>query len=233
MTEAACVTAAKIAELGPQFRFELSDSAAVDGPGTAWRSISVLLDGSDALGERYEQVRTVLSSMARAPVSFRVAASTGLLGLSARLLSPAFGAALLGRTIDLTAARWQPSPGGPLPLSFSVSAISTAPTQHSDALLAGPITQLTQRTEAMSLSPQVLWGNVASAVNGVVTVISSARPDLAAAAISRGAELLTHPRLRDAFAGSPGAGFRRRSCCLIYRIAPPGSRNYCDDCVLG
>jgi hypothetical protein len=85
----------------------------------------------------------------------------------------------------------------------------------------------------MAVSPQVLWGNVASAANGAATMIAAARPDLAAAAASAAAAVLRYPDLAGTYQGSPGAGFRRRNCCLIYRLSPPGPDRYCEDCVLG
>ena len=32
--------------------------------------------------------------------------------------------------------------------------------------------------------------------------------------------------------GEPGAGFRRRNCCLIYRLAPSAPAVVCGDCIL-
>jgi ferric iron reductase protein FhuF len=84
----------------------------------------------------------------------------------------------------------------------------------------------------MAVSPQVLWGNVASAVNGAATMIAKARPGLAAPAASAATAMLRYPALTGTHRGSPGAGFRRRNCCLIYRLSPPGTARYCGDCVL-
>jgi hypothetical protein len=41
------------------------------------------------------------------------------------------------------------------------------------------VAQITRAVEAMTVSPLVLWGNVASAVNGATVMIAKARPDLA------------------------------------------------------
>jgi len=99
-------------------------------------------------------------------------------------------------------------------------------------LLAGPITQIVRAVEAMAVSPRVLWGNVASAVNGAATMIVAARPDLAGPAAEAAAAMLSYPALARTYQGRPLTGFRRRNCCLIYRLSPAAPA-YCGDCVLG
>ena len=84
----------------------------------------------------------------------------------------------------------------------------------------------------MAVSPQVLWGNVASAVNGAATMIAAARPHLTDAAAEAAAAILTYPALTGTYQGRPLAGFRRGNCCLIYRLSPERPA-YCGDCVLG
>jgi ferric iron reductase protein FhuF len=98
-------------------------------------------------------------------------------------------------------------------------------------LLAGPITQIVRAVQAMAVSPRVLWGNVASAVNGAATMIAAARPDLAAPAAGAAAALLGLPVLAGTYQGRPLTSFRRRNCCLIYRLSPERPA-YCGDCVL-
>jgi ferric iron reductase protein FhuF len=95
------------------------------------------------------------------------------------------------------------------------------------------VTQITRAVEAMAVSPRVLWGNVASAVSGATAMIAKARPDLAAPVSAAATAMLRYPALTGTYEGSPGAGFRRRNCCLIYRLSPPGTASYCGDCVLG
>ena len=84
----------------------------------------------------------------------------------------------------------------------------------------------------MAVSPRVLWGNVASAVNGAATMIAAARPDLAGRAAEAAAAMLRYPPLAGTYQGHPLRGFRRRNCCLIYRLSPERPA-YCGDCVLG
>jgi hypothetical protein len=146
-----------------------------------------------------------------------VAASIAQLGLCARLLSPALGAAATGHTlpVDVGQARWVPALGGPFRLSLAEAPVATeAGTAATAALLAGPITQLVGAVEAMAVSPHVLWGN------------------LAGPAAETAAVMLANPALTGTFQGRPLRGFRRRNCCLIYRLSPERPA-YCGDCVLG
>jgi ferric iron reductase protein FhuF len=84
----------------------------------------------------------------------------------------------------------------------------------------------------MAVSPRVLWGNVASAVNGAATMIAAVRPDLTGPAAEAAAAMLRYPPLAGTYQGHPLRGFRRRNCCLIYRLSPERPA-YCGDCVLG
>jgi hypothetical protein len=190
-------------------------------------------------------------------VEFRVAASVTQHGLVARLLSPAIAlAAASGRVLELDpgAVWWQAVLGGPFPLSLPADAIRAEAGEagggpgvagdpgHAaglvrDGLLDGPVRQVVELTAAMSVSRAVLWGNVASAINGATAMIARARPGLAVRARVAGAALLEYGPLAGAFTGTLAGGFRRRSCCLIYRSSP-GPRGavlreaVCGDCVL-
>jgi hypothetical protein len=203
-----------------------------------WRPLGELISDPAALAARIGEVRARLAAAAGCPpdgVEFRVAASIAQLGLCARLLSPVLGAAAAGwaLSIDTAQARWIPALGGPFRLSLPEGAAAGAGTTAPLAVLAGPVRQVVQAVAAMAVSPQVLWGNVASAANGAATMIVAARPDLAAAAAGAAATVLRYPALAGTYRGNPGAAFRRRNCCLIYRLSPPGLARYCGDCVLG
>jgi hypothetical protein len=196
-------------------------------------------DAPDALAGRIGEVRERLAAAAGRPaaaVEFRVAASIAQLGLCARLLSPVLGAAATGRALrlDTGQAWWIPALGGPFRLSLPDTAASgraeSGPAAAA-ALLAGPVAQVVRAVEAMSVSPRVLWGNVASAVNGAATMIAAARPDLATPAAETAAAMLKYPPLTGTYQGRPLQGFRRRNCCLIYRLSPSAPA-YCGDCVL-
>jgi len=238
---------AQLAELGPFFDVETHPLGSPLHP--PWRPLTGLTGSPDALAARIAEVRARLAESAgcaAADVEFRVAASVAQLGLCARLLSPVLGAAACGwaLTVDTAQARWIPAIGGPFRLSLPEPAITqTAPPGEESAtetpgitacldIIDGPVAQIVRAVEAMAVSRQVLWGNLASAVNGAAAMIARTRPELTAPAVSTAAAMLRYPPLAGTFQGSPGAGFRRRNCCLIYRLAPPGTTRYCGDCVL-
>ena len=241
---------ADLAALGPYFAVDVHRPGSPVRP--PWQPLGELTGSPDAMAGRIGEVRERLAAAAGCPadaVEFRVAASIAQLGLCARLLSPALGAATVGWVlpVDTTQARWVPALGGPFRLSLAEDRLSLAEdrlslaeeaiaaepgTAATAALLAGPVTQIVRAVEAMAVSPRVLWGNVASAVNGAATMIAAARPDLAGQAAEAAAALLRHPDLAGTYQGRPLRGFRRRNCCLIYRLSP-GRPAYCGDCVLG
>jgi hypothetical protein len=233
---------ADLAALGPYFAVDVHRAAAPPQP--PWQPLGELIGSPDALAARIGEVRERLAAAAGRPpasVEFRVAASIAQLGLCARLLSPALGAAAAGRAlpVDAAQARWIPALGGPFRLSLPDTALAASCVRSSAAaspaataeLLAGPITQIVQAVQAMAVSPRVLWGNVASAVNGAATMIAAARPDLAAPAAGAAGALLGLPVLAGTYQGRPLTSFRRRNCCLIYRLSPEAP-TYCGDCVL-
>jgi FhuF 2Fe-2S C-terminal domain len=234
---------ADLAALGPYFAVDVHHPGAPPRP--PWQPLGDLVSSPDALAGRIGEVRERLAAAAGCPpgdVEFRVAASIAQLGLCARLLSPALGAAAAGRAlpVDIAQARWVPSLGGPFRLSLPDTVLEASAARNSAAaglattagLLAGPIAQIVRAVQAMAVSPQVLWGNVASAVNGAATMIAAARPDLASPAAGAAAALLGQPVLAGTYQGRPLTGFRRRNCCLIYRLSPAAPA-YCGDCVLG
>jgi hypothetical protein len=232
---------ADLAALGPYFAVEVHRPGSPLRP--PWESLGELTGTPGALAGRIGEVRERLAAAAGCPaaaVEFRVAASIAQLGLCARLLSPALGAAATGRTlpVDVGQARWVPGLGGPFRLSLPEATVpeaavaTEAGTAATDALLAGPITQIVRAVEAMAVSPRVLWGNVASAVNGAAAMIAAARPDLAGPAAETAAAMLANPALTGTFQGRPLRGFRRQNCCLIYRLSPERPA-YCGDCILG
>ncbi len=172
-----------------------------------------------------------------------MAASVTHLGVAARLISPILGTAVLfGRVprMDPAEVAWRPVLGGPLPLSLPASVLAGDGDQPGAGQLAselrqnllnGPVRALTEVTEAMSVSPIVLEGNIASAVNAAAAMIATARPGLATEAATIRSALLGAPELAGTWTGS-GAGFRRRSCCLIYRADPTATSAVCGDCIL-
>lgn len=83
------------------------------------------------------------------------------------------------------------------------------------------------------LAPGLLRGNAASALAGASRQLQEwarahGRPDAAARARALTADLFAHPLLAPTGTlTEPGAAFRRRSCCLYYRV--PGG-GVCGDC---
>lgn len=226
--------------------FALDTHSPDSPPRQPWRPMRELTDTPDVLAERVSGVRAHLAragGLSPDDVELRVAASVTHLGLAARLISPVLALAVTqARVLDVTLdrTRWQPALGGPFPLSVPADALD-APTLTDRAelverirkgLLDGPIRELTEAASTLSVSGQVLWGNIASAVNGATTMIGKARPDLAADTQDIAALLLHRPPLDGTAGTPPGPGFRRRSCCLIYRAAPHHAGPVCGDCVL-
>ena len=227
---------ADLAALGPYFAVEVHRPGSPLRP--PWQPLGELVGSPEALAGRIGEVRERLAAAAGRPaadVEFRVAASIAQLGLCARLLSPALGAAAAGQvlSVDAAQARWVPALGGPFRLSLADTAVAAeAGAATPTALLAGPVTQIVRAVQAMAVSPQVLWGNVASAVNGAATMIAAVRPDLTGPAAEAAAAMLRYPPLAGTYRGHPLRGFRRRNGCLIYRLSPSPPA-YCGDCVLG
>jgi hypothetical protein len=228
----------EIAALGPFFGVRTHPVG--EAPPLPWQPMD-----ERQLGERVTAVRGWLAAAGGQPtgsVELRVAASVAHLGLAARLVSPALAAAVLHRrplSCDLGDLRWQPVLGGPVPLSLPADAFGAPRTRKSDGpglllgrLVDGPLAELARRFEQFGVSPHILLGNTASAVNGAATMIAAARPRLALRTAEFTASLLSRPPLRAQYGRASDGGFRRRSCCLIYRAAPSGRGALCGDCAL-
>jgi hypothetical protein len=231
--------AGSLAELGPYFAIEVHEPATPrSGP---WQPLAALLRDPAVLTARVGQVRSGLATAAGLPddqVEFRVAASVAHLGVAARLLAPVLGAGALGGVLPVTPdqAWWVPELGGPFRLSLPAPAlVYRRPSADAGRdLLAGPVTELIAAVALRSVSPRILWGNVASAISGAAAMIAAARPDLAGPARTAAAAALQFPALAGAASGPPGTpGFRRRSCCLLYRLSGDPGAALCGDCVLG
>jgi hypothetical protein len=223
---------AEVSGWGPFFA---NESHTVDTVAVApWRGLRELVDDPDVLADRVSSVRAYLAAGGgRRPeqVPLRVAASVTHLGLVARLVSPTLGVAVHSGwfpALQLSDVWWQPELGGAFPLSIGVRG-----TSDPDRVLTGAVRELCDAVGVFSVSERVLWGNVASAVNGAATMIGNARPDLAARATAVASDLLRRPPLRHTSTRRPDGRFQRRSCCLIYRASPTGGRDaVCGDCVL-
>jgi ferric iron reductase protein FhuF len=163
------------------------------------------------------------------------------LGIVARLLAPSFAAAVLERRLlDPYGGWWRPQVGGAMPLALGDEALA-GPVVTGDLATAlhvhvvdEVVAPLVAYGTALSVSPQVLWGNVASAVNGAATMVAAVRPELTGAAAALATGLLSQGPLLGT-SNVPGVAevrFRRHSCCLLYRLSPREQRQVCGDCVL-
>jgi hypothetical protein len=229
------------ARFGPYFSWEPWTGE----PG--WRPLSDLLDG-EVVAERVDTARQTLARMAglsRDDIAERVVASITLLGLASRLLSPLLAAAVAGGALPVPDRLWwRPVPGGPIPIAFDrvdagdcgalapadiAEALTTTATQR----LVAPVLEAFRRR--FTVSPQVLWGNVASALGGAAGMIADTAPEHAARSAAIVEETLRLAPLRGtATLHRPDPGrdrwfLVRRNCCLYYRIPGGGT---CGDCVL-
>ncbi len=212
-------------------------------PGTGWQPFGDLLADPAVLPERVGQARAVMAGhagCAPADVPPRVAASVLFLGLAAQLVSPLLGAAVLAGVLPrLTVADlyWRPVAGGPWPLAAAAvggTAVGELPAGQAAGLLAARVHGLTGPLAgafrgAFQLSDQVLRGNVGSALAGATATLAAHAPARADRAVQLAAGMLARPPLRGAGEFGPDRRFRRRSCCLLYRV--PGA-GLCGDCIL-
>lgn len=180
------------------------------------------------------RVRKVTRSLRTAEA--RVGASVAHQALAARLWSAALGcAALYGRIPDLDPRllRWDADAGAPDDLWLSeVRPLPADPATVADAVLEGHLRPLTALVRTRyRVAEGLLWGNAGSALAGAARELDrwarvNARTDVAAGARSLVAALLRHPLLTGT-GTLTGTAFRRRSCCLYYRV--PGG-GVCGDC---
>jgi FhuF 2Fe-2S C-terminal domain len=189
----------------------------------------------DPLGAHIAAVRAALGT------DDRVAASVAFQGLTAQLTAPLYaGVVVAGALPAAEAARtlwWRPGGHGPWLWWPNVA----APVVPGDAaalgdLLAALFSPLVAAVRArVSVSARVLWGDAASTVASARQLVAQVRPDAAARATAVAEHLLTTPPLAPtATLRAPEHPdlrwtFRRRSCCLYYRLPDGG---ICGDCVL-
>lgn len=230
---------ADVARIGPFFAIDTDPAEAVD---PTWRPLRDLYTDPAPLRDRIAHVRRVLDS------DERVAASIAFQGLAARIVSAPFAAVVLhGVLPGLTAAalHWRAAVSGPWPLwidpsgggreshfparSGPGSGFPELPAADlAELLLEEHMTPLVAAVRAqVPISPRILWGSVASSVASAKAQVGRARPEAAARAGAVAEQLLTTGPLRGTAELHPA--FRRRSCCLYYRV--PGG-GLCGDCVL-
>ena len=166
----------------------------------------------------------------------RVAISTVQLDFAARVWSPVLACALLhGVFVDLddlhisvagTVMLMLPEPRG-VPASRTDQAAMlyrTVMEHHLQPFGAG------LQEPRGAVADGLLWGNAASAMLAALRIVVSSRPDLDQAARDLAEQLLDTGLLRGTgYLSATGLRFRRRSCCLFYRVPGGGT---CSDCSL-
>ncbi|TWV56415.1 ferric iron reductase [Streptomyces misionensis] len=204
---------------GPARLPTLAEAYAPDGP-----EPDPLASRVRAVGERLRTAET------------RVAASIGQQGLAARLWSAALGcAALYGRLPDLRPdlLRWDITAAAPDDLWLTE--VRPGPGDAAalaDAVLHGHLEPLEKALRARyGVAAGLLRGNAGSALAGAARELerragAQGRTDVPARVRALTAELFGHPLLRPTGIRTATA-FRRRSCCLYYRV--PGG-GVCGDC---
>ncbi|WP_020657194.1 (2Fe-2S)-binding protein [Streptomyces sp. Amel2xE9] len=184
------------------------------------------------------RVRRVAAGIgAREP---RVAASVAHQALAARLWSVALGCAVrYGRLPDLDPRllRWDPAGSAPEDLWLTeVRERPADPATLAGAVLHGHLEPLAAALRARhGPAAGLLRGNAASALAGAARQLArwareNGDPEAAGRTRALAADLLAHPLLAGAgtlTAHGTDLAFRRRSCCLYYRV--PGG-GVCGDC---
>lgn len=216
---------AQLDALGPFVSADVhSGRRPLDGP---WLPLAAMLDRG-VFRRRVARVGGALTERAPAGtrVGGRVATSTTHLGLVARLVAVTIAVRTISPerpAIDWTTTQWQDTLGGPIPLAI------LEPTTDPEPLIPTPVERLTELA-ASSVGDHVAWGNVASGVNSAARLIATSCPGRAETAHQVADEILGDPRIEGGTLHS-GPGFRRRSCCLIYRLAGTPTAA-CGDCIL-
>ena len=168
-----------------------------------------------------------------AEIEPRVAASAAHLGLVARLVSPALGAAVLrpprrhaprralvaGHARRPGAALGPPAGGTGTRGMGRVASRQGGRPGHRGDRAAGP-----------RVRPRAV-GKRGLGVNGAAAQVARQRPTSPATRGGRPVACSASPWLRDE-RHPPGPAFRRSSCCLFYRLAPGDPSAVCGDCVL-
>lgn len=223
-----------LAALGPYFAAE--GHAPGFEPGAPWRPMAELLDDPEVSAERVDAVRAYLAAAGQVPsdsIPLRAAASVAHMGLVARTLSPVFALAVMGRRLPPISLRdlyWQPTLGSMFALSIPDS--ETENCEVGGALIPPSVFELSGLIRKFGVSPRVLRGNIASALNGAFVALTSADPGARVSARAVRARALSEPILSDTWRTTVEGRFQRRSCCLIYQAAPDRKGPLCGDCVL-
>jgi FhuF 2Fe-2S C-terminal domain/Ferric iron reductase FhuF-like transporter len=226
---------ADVAELGPFFTVGTEPIPL----GSGWRPMRELYTDPRPLRERIAHVRRVLDS------DDRVAASITFQGLAALLLSAPFAAVVLHGMLPHLSADvlwWRPEESGPwslrcpAPEGTAVDRPQDGATALAELIVEEHLRPLIAAVRAqVPIAERLLWGNVGSSVAGGKRLVAIERPAAAERATQVAERLLAIGPLAGTGELLPpsdvdhGWSFRRRSCCLYYRVREGG---LCGDCVL-
>ena len=236
-----------VADLGPFFAVSANPAEEVDPTWTPWREFYA---DPSVIAARIDLVARALGTGDR-----RVAASIALQGLAARLVSPILAVAPVHRLVPRwspDSLHWRLAVSGPWPMwesptDFPAADFPAADCRATDfrtaghddvviaravagALVEPHLAALVEVTRAAeSVSGRVLRGNIASAVAAAGALVARARPAAAGTGSVIVSGLLETPLLSGTGGFEAGWSFRRRSCCLYYRVPGGGT---CGDCVL-
>ena len=195
----------------------------VGRPDESWMSGEALLDGGSALGGTLDTIGERYRTGER-----RVAASLFFLSYTARLLCPTVAAHVLGGAVpDVRPSNvwWRYSPGDGLQVRLA------EPVEGPGVVEAmAPVVDAVRRESGVAAG--LLWGNAVSSMAGGLRTMARSGTATVEDCLAVGAELFAEPPLLGAgeFVPFPGeVVFRRRSCCLYYRLDGGGT---CGDCPL-
>jgi len=233
-TETGVIRAAldDVSGIGPFFAASANPAEVVDD---SWRPLRELYTDPAPLADRIRQVAEALGNPEP-----RVAASITYQGLAARLVSPVIAAAAVHGVVppwSPDTLHWRRAVTGPWPL-WESAADALARRPHPEDVPAAVAEVLVEPhlealagavRAAVAVSARTLRGNAASAVVAAGRLVAQARP-----AVEGQAERVVQALLDAGPLAGSGAFrgrwvFRRRSCCLYYRV--PGG-GLCGDCVL-
>ena len=186
-----------------------------------WRSGDALLDGSALPG-----TLRVIAQRYRTGEA-RVAASLFFLSYTARLLCPTVAAHAVGGVVpDIRPGNlwWHYGPDGlRVRIAEPVAGVGIAESLE-------PVVAAVR--DLVPVARGLLWGNAASSIAGALRTVSRSGIASAEDCLALGGRLLGEPPFRGSgdFLPFPGeVAFRRRSCCLYYRLDGGGT---CGDCPL-
>ncbi|GAA4015701.1 hypothetical protein GCM10022247_43280 [Allokutzneria multivorans] len=192
--------------------FVVGVGADLDAP-----TLNDVYDGS-GLAERVDDVCARLGTAER-----RVGASILFQGYTARVWSPLLGAVALGEPVPALPAdeiHWAES-------GFtSAEPLREAKNTLAEIALDEHFARMVAALRGV-VAEGLLWGNAASSLAGTLKVIANAG-ELDQRTWDTAMSVLADPRLSETGAFTP-TGYRRRSCCLYYRVPNGG---LCGDCSL-